>query len=367
MNSFRSQLFNTLLRIFATVLVLVGTFDLFIKLIEVLENKLEFEFFYWESVITIYRVLISLGFVLGILWSVYIDRKEKLSQALQNFSQLFIRIWLAFLVSSYGFAKILKTQFQVPEHIKDIPMSAQHPFNLTWYYFGFSREYALILAMVEIGGSLLLLFRKTRLLGAAILFPAMLNIVFINKYYHINQWSLFASIFFTIGTFYLLLIDFDRLKNCFLDFGIFPKISTTNIWKAFLKALVIFASFGLVWIYANDTAPNTTFLKGVWSVESIKKGSENALNPSQPDSILTKLYFEYSSPGNSVLEYNNIFIREYVNYKLSEDEDSILFNTHSGLMGLSINRLDDKTIELTGAHGEDSITLIIKKVREASR
>ncbi|MFY0689267.1 MAG: hypothetical protein JXQ90_19005 [Cyclobacteriaceae bacterium] len=318
MNVNRQQLFDFILRILASVLTLVGAFDLFLKLIEVLETKTGFEFSYWDAVATIYKILIYTGFALGILWSIYIDRKEELSASIQNYSQIFIRIWLAFLISTYGFAKILKTQFQVPEHIKDIPMSAQHPFNLTWYYFGFSREYALILAMVEIGGSLLLLFRKTRLLGAALLFPAMLNIVFINKYYYINPWSYFASILFTLGTLYLLLIDYDKLKNCFLDFGLLSRITFTHIWKGLLKAMVIAASFGLICMYANDSQPNKTFLKGVWSVESMEMEGDSVIYPNNRDSVLTKLYFEYASPGRTILEFNHHFNRKQVNYRLSQ-------------------------------------------------
>lgn len=361
------NLFDSFLRILAAVIVLVGSFDLFLKLIEVLQTKTGFEFSYWGSIGPTYEMLIYIGILLGITWSVYAQRKKQLSNVLRNFCQIFIRMWLAFLISSYGFAKIMKTQFQIPEHIKDIPMSAQHPFNLTWYYFGFSREYALILSGVEIGGSLLLLFRKTRLLGAAILFPAMLNILFINKYYHINPWSFFASVFFTLGTAYLLLIDYEKLLNCFFDFGNIPKIKTSSLWKAFLKALVMVASFGLIWMYAHDSPSNNTYLKGVWSIESLQKDGEEPIFPNQTELVLTKLYFEYASPGQTVLEFNHFSNRENAKYKLNKDMDSLTIYSRFGPFVLGISQIDSKTLRLIGLHGSDSIKLNLIKIRETSR
>jgi hypothetical protein len=51
---------------------------------------------------------------------------------------------------------------------------------LTWYYFGYSLVYGCIVAAIQIGGSLMLLFRKTLLLGVIILFAFMLNLTLIN-------------------------------------------------------------------------------------------------------------------------------------------------------------------------------------------
>jgi hypothetical protein len=293
------------MRILASILVLVGALDLFLKFIELMELESEFVFPYWDAVNPIYRILVYLGIAFGVIWTFYENKKESISIALQNYAQQFVRIWLAFMIGGYGFAKVLKTQFQVPEHIKDIPMGEQHPFWLTWYYFGFSREYALILAAVEIIGPILLLFRKTRLLGAVFLFPAMVNVLLINKYYHINPDAFLASIFFTLGVLYLLLLDFPILKATFLSFKSDLNIQSygKTILKNVVRLSIIVTSFGLIWLYAHDKEPNQKFLRGVWEVESTKNTG---------DSILAKVYFEYHPKGEAILLFNYNPKKEFV-------------------------------------------------------
>jgi hypothetical protein len=66
--------------------------------------------------------------------------------------QAIIRYWLALSISTYGFAKILKTQFQSPSYRLDIPLGEVNGFGLTWYYFGYSYTLAVILGLIQIGG-----------------------------------------------------------------------------------------------------------------------------------------------------------------------------------------------------------------------
>ena len=57
--------------------------------------------------------------------------------------------------------------------------------ELTWTYFGFSHGMSAIIAFAQIGGSVLLLFRKTALLGVCLLLPVLLNIILIDIFYEI--------------------------------------------------------------------------------------------------------------------------------------------------------------------------------------
>ena len=51
------------------------------------------------------------------------------------------------------------------------------------------------LPILQLGGCLLLLYRRTRLLGVMILLPVMSNILFINVFYGINPGALNTSVF----------------------------------------------------------------------------------------------------------------------------------------------------------------------------
>jgi hypothetical protein len=66
-------------------------------------------------------------------------------------------------------------------------------YQLTWYYYSYSHVYATLLGLIQLGGAALLLFRKTALLGAALLLPVMTNILLINLFFFIAWGAVFTS------------------------------------------------------------------------------------------------------------------------------------------------------------------------------
>ncbi len=205
-----------------------------------------------------------------------------------------IRYWLAYSISVYGFAKILKTQLQSPEFNLDIPLGELSGFALTWYYFGYSYTLAVILALFQVGGSILLLFRRTTLIGVMVLLPVMVNIVLINMFYQIAAGAFFNSVIYTISLTFLLLLDFQKLKTAFWDLvEKLPRVSDkSGLLKNALRVVVIAAAFCTIQYYVV-TAKTDTVLKGTWKVEKLIKNN----HPLGPVAWLTdskawnKVYF----------------------------------------------------------------------------
>ena len=71
-----------------------------------------------------------------------------------------------------------------------------------------------IIAFAQIGGSILLLFRKTTLLGVCILLPVLLNITLIDIFYGIFA-PLVLAIVFTLELLFLLLLRWKDLVEVF--------------------------------------------------------------------------------------------------------------------------------------------------------
>lgn len=128
-----------------------------------------------------------------------------------------IRYAIAFNLCRFGWAKLFGLQFIVPDEIAAQPINQLSGEWLTWYYFGYSFAFGLIIALIQIGGAYLLLFRKTLLLGAIILFAFMLNLTLINIFYHMNLGALLQSLILTIGLLFLILLDYRRLVDFFLQ------------------------------------------------------------------------------------------------------------------------------------------------------
>ena len=106
-----------------------------------------------------------------------------------------LRFLSAFLLFIYGSSKLLGRQFTLPPQTAQQPVGSLNGYQLAWFYYSYSHIYAVILGLIQLAGGALLLFRKTGLLGAALMLPVMANIVMINLFFHIAWGALCTSVF----------------------------------------------------------------------------------------------------------------------------------------------------------------------------
>ena len=110
-----------------------------------------------------------------------------------------LRYLSAFLLFTYAASKMLGRQFSLPQEIALRPVGSLSGYQLAWLYYGHSHAYAVILGLIHLGGGALLLFRKTALLGAALMLPVMTNIVMINVFYVIGVGAMCTSTFIFVS------------------------------------------------------------------------------------------------------------------------------------------------------------------------
>lgn len=309
----------------------------------------------------IYIGCIVLGLIIGNLW----NKIFNLQTAREKFYLLVqagIRFLLAYAISSYGFAKVLKEQFSVPEYIKDIPIGEQSGFWLTWYYFDYSYPFSIIIAIGQIGGSLLVLFNRTRLLGTFILLPIMLNIVFVNIFYEINFGAFLNSLIYTLGLTFLLLLNYKDLFEIF-----FRTTDNVNgfhiksILKIMVKALVIICGLGST-LLTEHLFKDNSIVKGVYTTEQITKNNVTVDTKCESDSILTKMYFDYA--GLAILEYNDHNKRAYNSYEIDNKTISLFIESAPQQMDtLKADINDLASLNFTGKIGHDYIGIKLKRIR----
>lgn len=207
-------------------------------------------------------VILSIGF--SIWWHLR-EKKKYINSALWHaWLRGVLRYYLAYEISTYGFAKILRTQFFPMYFRDDATVGSLSGFDLTWNYFGYSYSFAVILGLFQIGGGILLLFRRTSLLGVCILLPVMVNIVLINMFYHIAVGAFINSIIITIGLLYLLMLKRKELVSVFFNAAaVLPPVRLSFL-KPLLKLLMIAGAFGTIYSYVYRQ-PASTFA-GKWKV-----------------------------------------------------------------------------------------------------
>jgi hypothetical protein len=104
-----------------------------------------------------------------------------------------LRYFCAFMLYMYGVSKLGHLQFNMSAQLAQRPIGSLNGYQLTWFYYGHSRVYALILGLTQLAGATLLLFRKTTLLAAVIMFPVMANILLINVFILVNDYGPYCA------------------------------------------------------------------------------------------------------------------------------------------------------------------------------
>jgi len=93
------------------------------------------------------------------------------------------RVFTAFYMFRYAMVKITGEQFAYGKGLYSKTVNELSGLDLTWVFFSYSESFAIIIALFQIFGGLLLLFNKTKLLAVVLLFPLLLNILLIDILY----------------------------------------------------------------------------------------------------------------------------------------------------------------------------------------
>ena len=202
------------------------------------------------------------------------------------------RYYIAYQMFSYAFAKILKSQFDLGlSSTIDASLTSLNGFMLTWYYYGYSRTYGLVIALTQIAAAILILFRKTERVGIVLFLSFMINILLVNYFYEIDG-AKSMSIRLTIMGLFLLVSDWRALRDYFFKSNLQEKlipniipIKAKNIYwlKFIIIPFIIYHSYNhIVDLKKGFLVKNELF--GVWE-----------LTPRNSDNKLDKLYIDYDN------------------------------------------------------------------------
>lgn len=130
-------------------------------------------------------LLVLVALAAALIWSV-VDRKRMDYRRLEAWLRLLVRYTLAFTLFGYGFAKVFPLQFRPPNLQRLIePYGDFSPMGALWWFMGASVPYIIFAGAAEVTGGLLLLFRRTTMLGSLVAFGVMLNVMMLNYCYDV--------------------------------------------------------------------------------------------------------------------------------------------------------------------------------------
>ena len=319
--------------------------------------------------------ILGLAILFSIIFSIYWHNKEKKRtfNSIKSISWLttLLRYWIAFLLLDFGFQKIFEVNFNYSYHINDSLSSALTGPELTWKYYGFSYGLAIILAFFQIIGSILLLFKRTILLGITILLPLMLNIVLINIFYGIGPITLFTSIVIALGLVNLFLQQKVNIINFFNQYKkTLPSIGT-DFSRSIARVFCIIIPCLFVIYYNYDVHLSKKYF-GKWKVESMTRNGRLILeNEWQKDSLAWKtIYIEergkmYYCPNPYMyVDSTSIFMKYHYDDK-EQNFKVISYETNPNkpdTIAVQINNFRNKSMQWKMILYKDTIQMELKKV-----
>ena len=227
---------------------------------------------------------IVLALAAALLWALF-DRKRLADARFSEWMLVAVRFSLAMQMLSYGIIKIIPTQFSAPSLTSlTKPLGEHSPMGLLWEFMGTSTAYTIFAGSVEAIGGLLLLSRRTTLLGALASIVAMSNVVALNFCYDVPV-KLFSSHLLLLA---LLLAapDAGRLATIFLLNRLAPPMTlrphSVRRWVNWTLLSVKFLLFGALIYFSTMNALDVRKTFALSGPQLPLSGIWNADEPAQP-------------------------------------------------------------------------------------
>lgn len=200
--------------------------------------------------------------------------------------------WLAAVIMiAYGFAKLTGSQFTVLDSELTKPMGQVSGFWLTWYYF--SGFYGTVVALVEIGGGLLLAWPRTSLIGALVLLPVVGNIILTDILFGVG--ALPASVTVLVCLLIVLRPHARRLAEAVL-LEIKSSRRAVTVRAAAVVA-VLAGAWGFGYWVANYNNRQPTPIDGIWTVD------DQGIAVEDDGARLQRVFFEYNRARMAVFRF----------------------------------------------------------------
>jgi len=275
---------------------------------------------------TSYRYALTFVFLMlatasTLIWSV-IDRRRWAYEKLSSGLNLVVRYYLAQALLTYGFLKVIPLQFPAPTVARLTETYGDSSrMGLLWTFMGASPAYTIFTGAGEVLGGTLLLFRRTRLLGAVISAFVLTHVFALNIFYDVPvKLHSFHLLFMSL---FLIAPDAQRLANLFvLNKPIAPELPATPVADVRLRWLGIIVQTGLIGLI---------FFQPLYSAVSQKRELETRAAGMEKVDVVGEFEVSYFILNNDTLQAVETEKRRWKNVRLGGNSMQITY-----MDGLSI-------------------------------
>lgn len=316
-----------------------------------------------------------IGIVIGLI-TYFVVRSYELKNKIVYSLWIFIRYFLAFVFFNYGFIKVVGLQFGSSLSLFDMRVLdlSKSDMGVAWFFFGHSNAYEMFLGWGETIAAIFLLFRRTSVLGAAILLAIVSNVVAVNYWYDVPV--KINSTYYLLMTLWVILFHYHRLV-AFLIFDkavenpVYPEFSySPNQWKfiRFVKGMIILAIIGysaydnFYWFPKEYGYDKKSVLKGVWKVDEV---NTELTDTQWTDKMLHAKFYLYDY-GQGIIK-NDYTVLSRFTYLETPDSlyiSQLSYDSTYELKG--VFRRDNELLEITGEWAKKATVMKLSSVPEYS-
>lgn len=318
----------------------------------------------------------NLVFISGILaacW-LYSDKQKKHEIKLFFVLQIIVRYYLAMQLLNYGFNKIFKWQFYLPEpNTLFTTVGETHRDLLYWTSMGSSYSYTFFSGFIEVFAAAFLFFRRTQLFGALLSLGILINVFMINIGFDISV-KLYSA-FLILLCCILIAPDAKRLFYFFFKNETLQKKTKTSLFtnekyhRLYLSMKILVVLFLLtdsLYIYFesgnyNDDLAKRPPLHGAYEVSSFVLNGDT-IEANLSDTNRWKRVFVHR---------RNYFVVQNMQDQMNDfmlENDTVkhvlLMTDYNGKTANYFHYVsgNENTLLLTGKIGNQDAELILKKI-----
>jgi len=326
-----------------------------------------------------------LAAIAALVWS-FIDRGKKAYPNLHYWLCIFLRYSLAGIAFSYGILKVFAMQMYFPNLSQlATPLGDYLPMRFSWLFIGYSTPYQVFSGFAEVLVALLLVWRRTALLGALLSIGVFTNVVMLNLTYDVPV-KIF-SLNLLVASVFLVWQERSRLFGFFLqNKTVFPSTlyekyfskKWQRISRIVLKAVFIVMSFGFgtynyydyyIEFHSNNSRILEPIQPGMYHVELFVKNGDTI-----PESLADTLrwrdvIFDFNGSGSLSAQDSSLrmrYGRAYFSYLPDSLGNQLEWRLSSWdslpVASFKMELPQEGKIILTGKKHEDSLFVVLQKI-----
>lgn len=303
------------------------------------------------------------------VWQFKERRKTINSISTLSFLEAVLIYFVAFSFSKWALLKFFHLHMTTSLAWMEMPMTMLTGEQQISHFFGQNYPMVVALGACEIAGAILILFRKTRLLGTFILLVMSANIALMDLLYGVKD--PFPEVFLLLSAvMYIAMQDYRKIANFFFAASTsLPRFKFKNqlIKNVIRISAIVIPLMLLISHYEVQFLPNVT---GKYKILKMTvNGEERLLDPCN-DSVYSNVYFDLG--GYFVFMSDNFINRQVGRFQFNETtrQFKTIWQYPKGLndtLFAHISSLDtENKMMLSGIMGKDTLSMLLLKMKVTS-